>query len=406
MPDHKRILVIEDDPDYQRLLAAVFTTCAASFEPTLVPTLQSALTALEAFTPDLILVDLQLPDSTGYATFQQLRARAGAVPIVILTGLDDDQLAVQAVEDGAQDYLVKSLVQPKLVLRCLQMALTRQLRQTSPAEPAAPTAVLSFIGSKGGVGTSVTAVNVAAVLSQFGHDTVVLEFASGIGTSGLYGNQAPPSGLQALLAQPVAEVTAAGLRRCLAEVAPGLHVSRPGDTAGLGRIADADQAQALISAARQIRPHVVLDLPPRLDPGVAVALRLSDSLVLVVDRERASVDCAAALLAQIRAVTSPGREVRLVLVDRSLPAASVPVAEIGSRLQLHPLVIVPAAAEDLAAAFAARAPLVFLCPGGEFSRAHVEVAERLLGSGSGLAGADRWLHRKAEAPVIPEMAYS
>jgi len=406
MSDHKRILVIEDDPDYQRLLAAVFAGCGDTFETTTAQTLGEAQQALEVFTPDLILADLMLPDSSGYATFQRLRELAGGAPIVILTGLDDDGLAVQAVEDGAQDYLVKSLVQPKLVMRCVQMALGRQQHQTGRSASGSTGAVLSFIGSKGGVGTSVTAVNVAAALSQFGHDTVLVEYPGGVGTSWMYLNRASSGSLQALVAQPVSEITAAGLRRCLVEVAPGLHLTCAGACREAGRVAGGGEARALVTAARQICPNVVLDLPPRLDEGIAVALKLADAIVLMVDREVASVDCAAALLTQIKAIGSPGREIRLALVDRSVQPALLPLAEVKARLKQHPLVIVPAAAEDLAASYAARTPLVFLCPGGNFSRVHQELAERLMGPGHSMAGTERRLRRKTEELAPPEMAYS
>src|SRR6266852_9106094 len=114
---HKRILLLEDDPVYGQLISAVLAACGDMFELKTASGLVAGLVLIEQYLPDLILADLNLPDSSGYETFLRVRERAPGIPIIVLTGLDDDHLAVRAVEDGAQDYLVKSLIQPKLIAR-------------------------------------------------------------------------------------------------------------------------------------------------------------------------------------------------------------------------------------------------------------------------------------------------
>ena len=159
----KRVLLIEDDPDYEQLISAVLAACGDKFEVKSASALAAGLALIGAeYLPDLILVDLNLPDSSGYETFLRVRERAPEIPIIVLTGLDDDHLAIRAVEDGAQDYLVKNMIQPKLIARSVNMALSRQKRRVPPKADASlvPGAVLSFIGSKGGVGTSTTSPGV------------------------------------------------------------------------------------------------------------------------------------------------------------------------------------------------------------------------------------------------------
>jgi len=123
MHDARRILIIEDDEDYRRLVGAVFACSDEAFEVETAATLAEGLGSVERFHPEIILVDLNLPDSTGYETFLRVQAQSDGVPIVVVTALDDEHTAVQAVKDGAQDYIVKSLIQPKLVLRSINMAL-------------------------------------------------------------------------------------------------------------------------------------------------------------------------------------------------------------------------------------------------------------------------------------------
>jgi DNA-binding response OmpR family regulator len=85
MPNTKRILIIEDDEDYLRLVSAVLTRSEEAFEVKTARTLAEGVACVERFHPEIILVDLNLPDSTGYETFLRVKAQAGGVPIVVLT---------------------------------------------------------------------------------------------------------------------------------------------------------------------------------------------------------------------------------------------------------------------------------------------------------------------------------
>ena len=409
---HKRVLLIEDDPNYEHLIRAVLNACADMFEVRSASGLQAGLVQIQQYLPELILVDLNLPDSSGYETFLKVRERARSIPVVVLTSLDDDQVAIRAVEDGAQDYLVKSLIQPKLIARCVQMALSRQKRQVAPKESASlvPGAVLSFVGSKGGVGTSTTAVNIAALLAQNGFETLVIELQQGRpGSLPLYLQADPPHGLSSLLKRPPEAITPPDLQSRLVEALPGLYVLCPAMSPGTWRTLGADHVHAIVASARRLCRFVILDLPAHIDEGVAEALRLSDSITLIVDRESASVRSAAAFLEQIRKAVSRRKEVRLAVVDRSGLESPIPLEDIQKQLKVHPLAMIPAAGANIALSHAARTPLVLLYPDDVFSLAHFELADRLLpevaaGSQPPIFGG-RPLSRKVSWSTIPETTY-
>jgi signal transduction histidine kinase len=80
---------------------------------------------------EVVLLDLSLPDSHGFATFEQAHAEAPDVPIVVLSGLADEDTAVRAVQAGAQDYLVKGRVDGGLLLRAMRYAIERQALQAA-----------------------------------------------------------------------------------------------------------------------------------------------------------------------------------------------------------------------------------------------------------------------------------
>ena len=121
-----RLLLVEDDPDDVVLIRDMLDEASAiglSLEHA--DRLSAATSCLDRGDPDLVLLDLSLPDSRGFETFAALRERAPRVPIVVLTGLDDEDTAVRAVHEGAQDYLVKTRVNSDLLLRAIRYALER-----------------------------------------------------------------------------------------------------------------------------------------------------------------------------------------------------------------------------------------------------------------------------------------
>jgi DNA-binding response OmpR family regulator len=88
--------------------------------------LEDAVAALNERSPDIILLDLSLPDADGLATLSRLRHYAGQIPIIVLTGNRDEQSAIEAVRSGAQDYLVKGEFENRGLLRALHYAIERR----------------------------------------------------------------------------------------------------------------------------------------------------------------------------------------------------------------------------------------------------------------------------------------
>lgn len=381
MQSNKRVLVIEDDPEYTQLVTTVLAGPGNPFEVRSAATLAEGLDAVIRFSPDLILLDLDLPDCSGYDTFLRVRARAEGTPIVVLTGLDDDRTALRAAEDGAQDYLVKGLQQPKLVARCVNMTLRRQARLATPTP--APQ-IIGFIGSKGGVGTSTIAVNVAAHLAQTTGDTLAIEFQPGPGTMSGYLPVKPARGLNSLLQIPAGRLSVTDLNNVVIEAGPGLRILCAGPSRRPWIPVNAAYAQAILSAARQMCAHVVLDLPPRIDDGVAAAVRLCDSVALIVDREASSVRAAVEVLEQIKTAGSEETRVRLVAVDRTNLEVPVPLTDIFTRLKMHPVFVIPHAASGISVSNSAKAPLAWLYPDDPFSLAVFELTEQLIPSVCGL----------------------
>ncbi len=119
-----RALLVEDNPGDARLIRETLRDVAVDLIHT--DRLSGGLEILAEASADVVLLDLSLPDSHGFETFEAMHAGAPTVPIVVLSGLDDEDLAVRAVQEGAQDYLVKGQVDGSGLLRAMRYAIERQ----------------------------------------------------------------------------------------------------------------------------------------------------------------------------------------------------------------------------------------------------------------------------------------
>ncbi|MDX8467924.1 diguanylate cyclase response regulator [Mesorhizobium sp. VK23B] len=120
------ILLVEDNPGDARLIRELLTDGSA--KPFMISTADRLAHGLEQFADqsfDLVLLDLFLPDSTGLDTLRRFQATAPDVPVIVLTGLNDEESAIQAVRDGAQDYLVKGQIDGQQIVRAIRYARER-----------------------------------------------------------------------------------------------------------------------------------------------------------------------------------------------------------------------------------------------------------------------------------------
>lgn len=129
MERHIRVLLVEDDPDDVWVMRNLLgDRWEGPFALSQVELLSAAIERCDEDNFDAILLDLSLPDSQGLETFFAMHAHAGDVPIIVLSGHNDEQSAVKAVQAGAQDYLVKGQVSDHLLVRSIRYAIERNRR--------------------------------------------------------------------------------------------------------------------------------------------------------------------------------------------------------------------------------------------------------------------------------------
>jgi PAS domain S-box-containing protein/putative nucleotidyltransferase with HDIG domain len=127
MSERLRVLVVEDNPADVDLIRDYMSGAGFNdFHIDIASSLSEAIARLEKDTFDLLLIDLGLPDSQGLETYLRLQKIVPNLPVIILTGLDDEDAGIAAVRNGAQDYLIKNQMAGNLLMRSAQFAVERK----------------------------------------------------------------------------------------------------------------------------------------------------------------------------------------------------------------------------------------------------------------------------------------
>src|SRR5687768_13044745 len=120
-----RILLVEDELNYAQALTEMLSA-SRNFHITHAKSFKDAQACLEKESLEVALLDLTLPDSAGLKTLTDLNALSPNLPVVVITGIADESLALRAVREGAQDYLVKGQLDGRTLERSIRYALERR----------------------------------------------------------------------------------------------------------------------------------------------------------------------------------------------------------------------------------------------------------------------------------------
>ncbi|MHB8881635.1 MAG: response regulator [Thermodesulfovibrionales bacterium] len=126
MTKNLRILLVEDNPGDANLIEEMLSGPDVRFEVKNANRLAAGIDYLKHNPVDAVIVDLGLPDSQGLDSFRKIYNENPKIPILVMTGLTDETIGIQAVQEGAQDYLIKGTVDGKLLARIIRFAIERK----------------------------------------------------------------------------------------------------------------------------------------------------------------------------------------------------------------------------------------------------------------------------------------
>ena len=130
-----KILLVEDNPGDARLIQVYLSEAGtAAFELTHADRLAEGIRRVREADFDVVLLDLSLPDASGLETITKMHEAAASRPIVVLTGLNDEAVAFEALRKGAQDYLIKGQIDSVLLVRAIHYAIERKQAETALRE--------------------------------------------------------------------------------------------------------------------------------------------------------------------------------------------------------------------------------------------------------------------------------
>jgi DNA-binding response OmpR family regulator len=337
------ILLIEDEPDAAALVQHVLGRGNAggiAVEPA--RDLKSGLSLLARRRFDAILLDLNLPDSSGFDTFAAVRQNAADAAVIVLTGHEDEALALQAVRSGADEYLIKNDIRDRFLAQRVRYAVERRRSQAMGREQSPKNGrIFTFLGAKGGSGSSTLVVNLAAVLAQSGKSVLAIEMMPEYGSFAALLNHAPAWNLSTLLHRAPEAIYIETLASCLESCNAGFQVLfGPQHPDEYGHIPPG-HARALIAAARRLADYVLIDASSTLSPAVREVIPHSALTALVVERNRLGLHAALARAPVMEAIAGSSDTVGVMLVDKAPYSEFLGSGEFGRQLGARIVGILP-----------------------------------------------------------------
>jgi MinD-like ATPase involved in chromosome partitioning or flagellar assembly/CheY-like chemotaxis protein len=370
------VLLVEDNPGDARLIQEMLAeTNGSLFRLTRAERLSTAIDALTQGGINIILLDLGLPDSEGIETFRKVHAGFSDIPIVVLSGMDDEAFATEAVREGAQDYLVKDQVNARMLSRAIRYALERY-RVSEKQKPANHAKIIGFIGSKGGVGTSTVALNIASALARGGKDVIAVELRSSLGTFSLALGLKPNRNLRHLNDE-FQESSDLTIEKILFQTDFGLQLLfGPQEATDIINVIP-DFINSTVNKLADITDYVIIDMQLSTIDILKTFTTLCDSLIVVVDHELYSVESGRFLLSIFDSLEVNPNMIGVVGVNRSALPISLRADEISSILNKNIVGVVPFSHEMVLLCQKKFQPIVICQPENIAAFSLFEIANKL-----------------------------
>ncbi|MBC8078306.1 MAG: response regulator [Chloroflexales bacterium] len=309
----QRILVVDDSPMNLKVVSA--SLAPAGYELITAQNGREALERAETGQPDLIILDVQMPEMNGYEVCRRLRRNPtfSTRPIMMLTANNSLEERVHGLEAGADDYMSKPFETAELQARV--KALLRRFVPVTGIEPAGVRGkTIALFSLRGGMGVSSIATNVAVGLAQiWGGQTVLVDMSFLSGQSALLLNLPLRTTWGDLASKSTEEIDADLLERVLLNHPSGVRVLAAASRPEQSELISSEKVASVIGVLRDRFSYVVLDMPHNFSDPTLACLDAADQIMLVLAPEIASVCATACTLDVFDQIGYSREKVTLVL---------------------------------------------------------------------------------------------
>jgi len=377
----EKVLIVDDDLETLRLVGLMLQK--QGFTIVVANNGTQALSQAAQELPDVIVLDVMMPDLDGFAVTRQLRnnpATAG-IPVLLFTakGMVEDK--VTGYESGADDYLTKPIHPVELVARVralLGRGKTRQVVEKAPQKSQGYT--IGVLAPKGGVGSSSLALNLAiSYCNKTSGDVIAVEMRPGHGTWGLELGYAAPTGLTDLLKKKASEINRQTVESELVATTygPRLLFSSP-HARDMDGIQAMEQAEAVLKMLPQISPLVLLDIGANLWPNQGQILSYCQEVIVITEPYPWIMPLTKVFLEDLAQFGFGKTKIlSLVMVNRVRADMQLTVTQVQERLGVPVAQVIPPATEVAYQAALRNLPLIQIQPGGLLAQQFTRLAEMI-----------------------------
>lgn len=290
-----RILAVDDNQVNLKVVSA--TLAQANYEVFTATSGPEALGRLSEVKPDLILLDINMPDMDGYEVCRRLRANpiTAHIPVIMLTAHDTLEEKMKGFEAGADDYLTKPFQPAELQARI--KVLIRRSQVTRSDTVIVQPRTIGVFSLRGGTGVTSVATNIAAALAGIWQKpTVLVDLALHMGQSALMLNLPLKHTWADLGKTPLDELDAELLQNLLLTHPCGVHVLAAPRTPAEGDLIDGPKVQKVLALLREMYSYIIIDYPHNFSETTLEGMDATDEILALLSPDLASVRAAVGAL--------------------------------------------------------------------------------------------------------------
>lgn len=371
----EKILIIDDDVDTLKLVGLMLER--QGYEIAVATNGSVGISKALVDFPDLILLDVMMPDLDGFEVTRRLKAdpTLAHIPVIMFTAktMVDDKVA--GFEAGVDDYLTKPTHPAELAAHVKAVLARSAQARISPIEKAC---IIGFLGARGGIGTSTLALNVGLVLHEDAQDVILAELNPGHGSISLELNILNPNGLANLLSRSLKDIHLRSVESEIVSHPTGIRLLLASRHAReMEFVEPVPQMEAIINNLASMCTTLIIDFGEGLKPYIKPLLKYCDRLILVVEPVYPSNIIGRTLLDEIETDGLTRHKIGVALINRVRTSLQIPWRQVETDLGLELAGIISPAPEQAHQASQGKLPLVISQPDSLVSEQIRKLAESL-----------------------------